>query len=84
MALIEERSELEGGNIHLRLPGVQKGDMANRNTKPEIRVSAVRFSPTAQSWAATTTEGLLMFSLDKGEYEILIKKINFYLLPYFT
>lgn len=50
----------------VRLPGVQKGDMASRNYKPEIRVFSVRFSPTAQSWAAATTEGLLVFSLDKG------------------
>lgn len=66
MALIEERDQLEGGTVAVRLPGVQKGDMAARNHKPEVRVYAVRFSPSAQSWAAATTEGLLVFSLDKG------------------
>lgn len=75
MALIEQRDSLEGGNVTLRLPGVQKGDMATRNFKPEIRVFSVRFSPTAQSWAAATTEGLLIFSLDKGNF-LHIRYIN--------
>lgn len=66
MALVEQRDSLEGGNVAIRLPGVQRGDMASRNYKPEIRVYSVRFSPTAQCWAAATTEGLLVFSLDKG------------------
>lgn len=66
LALVENRDELEGGNVTLRLPGVQKGDMASRNFKPEINVFGVRFSPTAQSWAAATTEGLLIYSLDRG------------------
>lgn len=66
MALVEQRDELEGGNIAIRLPGVQKGDMATRNFKPEVNVFSVRFSPPAQSWAAATTEGLLIYSLDRG------------------
>lgn len=66
MALVENRDSLEGGNVAIRLPGVQKGDMASRNFKPEINVFSVRFSPTAQSWAAATTEGLLIYSLDRG------------------
>lgn len=66
MALIESRDALEGGNVAVRLPGVQKGDMASRNFKPEVNVYSVRFSPTAQSWAAATTEGLLIYSLDRG------------------
>lgn len=66
MALVERRDALEGGNVSIRLPGVQKGDMAARNFKPEVNVFCVRFSPTAQSWAAATTEGLLIYSLDRG------------------
>lgn len=38
--------------------------MSSRHFKPEIRVSSLRFSPTGRSWAATTTEGLLVYSLD--------------------
>ncbi|NWT65804.1 PWP2 protein, partial [Prunella himalayana] len=42
------------------------GDMSYRHFKPEIRVTCVRFCPTGRSWAATTTEGLLLYSLDSG------------------
>ncbi|KXJ78961.1 hypothetical protein RP20_CCG002838 [Aedes albopictus] len=66
MALIEEREELEGGNVAIRLPGVKRTDLSARNQKPEVNVFAVRFSPTGQSWAAASTEGLLMYSLNKG------------------
>ncbi|KAF0297793.1 Periodic tryptophan protein 2 [Amphibalanus amphitrite] len=38
--------------------------MAARALRPEIRVLAVRFSPTGESWGAVTTEGLLIYSLD--------------------
>ncbi|XP_077256053.1 periodic tryptophan protein 2 homolog [Temnothorax americanus] len=62
-ALIEHR---EGGNISMRLPGVKSGDMASRRVKPEVRVLCLQFSPTGQAWAAATTEGLLIYSLDIG------------------
>ncbi|KAB0802818.1 hypothetical protein PPYR_05004 [Photinus pyralis] len=64
--LVEERDEGEGGNVALRLPGVRKGDMAARAFKPEVRVYALQFSPTGQIWAAATTEGLLVYSLNSG------------------
>ncbi|XP_070546732.1 periodic tryptophan protein 2 homolog [Ptychodera flava] len=50
----------------LSLPGVRKGDMSSRSFKPEICVTSVKFSPTGRSWAATTTEGLLVYSLDSS------------------
>ncbi|XP_032889372.1 periodic tryptophan protein 2 homolog [Amblyraja radiata] len=62
VALIDEGAGEEG--VALPLPGVKKGDMSLRHFKPEIRVTCLRFSPTGRSWAATTTEGLLVFSLD--------------------
>uniref|UniRef100_A0A3Q3VL60 Small-subunit processome Utp12 domain-containing protein n=1 Tax=Mola mola TaxID=94237 RepID=A0A3Q3VL60_MOLML len=46
--------------VDISLPGV---DMSSRHFRPEIRVSSLRFSPT-RSWSATTTEGLLVYSLD--------------------
>ncbi|KAK4882916.1 hypothetical protein RN001_006235 [Aquatica leii] len=64
--LVEERDEGEGGNVKLRLPGVRKGDMAARSFKPEVRVFSLQFSPTGQMWAAATTEGLLIYSLNVG------------------
>ncbi|NWV00060.1 PWP2 protein, partial [Upupa epops] len=45
---------------------IEVGDMSYRHFKPEIRVTCLRFSPTGRSWAATTTEGLLIYSLDSG------------------
>uniref|UniRef100_A0A2D4NHG6 Small-subunit processome Utp12 domain-containing protein n=1 Tax=Micrurus spixii TaxID=129469 RepID=A0A2D4NHG6_9SAUR len=42
------------------------GDMSSRHFKPEIRVTCLRFSPTGRNWAATTTEGLLIYSLDSS------------------
>uniref|UniRef100_A0A4Y0BK58 Small-subunit processome Utp12 domain-containing protein n=1 Tax=Anopheles funestus TaxID=62324 RepID=A0A4Y0BK58_ANOFN len=66
IALIEEREELEGGNVALKLPGATKGDMAARNVLPEVKVDCVRFSPSGQSWSAVSTEGLLVYALHKG------------------
>ncbi|KAJ8724769.1 hypothetical protein PYW07_015729 [Mythimna separata] len=36
MALVEERGDLEGGDVNVRLPGVKEGDMADRRVKPEF------------------------------------------------
>ena len=46
------------------LPGVKKGDLSSRKTRPEIRTKDVQFSPTGRAWAAASTEGLLIYSLD--------------------
>lgn len=48
----------------ISLPGVKKGDMSSRRVQPEIQTKSLRFSPAGRSWAAATTEGLLIFSLD--------------------
>ncbi|KAF7650631.1 hypothetical protein LDENG_00122740 [Lucifuga dentata] len=63
LALVDEGAG-DGDEVHISLPGVRKGDMSSRHFKPEIRVSSLRFSPTGRSWAATSTEGLLVYSLD--------------------
>uniref|UniRef100_A0A8C1DV52 PWP2 small subunit processome component n=1 Tax=Cyprinus carpio carpio TaxID=630221 RepID=A0A8C1DV52_CYPCA len=54
----------DGDGVELSLPGVKRGDMSSRRYKPEIRVSSLCFSPTGRSWAAASTEGLLIYSLD--------------------
>jgi periodic tryptophan protein 2 len=46
------------------LPGTASGDLSVRRTRPEARTKCVRFSPTGRSWAAASTEGLLIYSLD--------------------
>lgn len=61
MALIDTGG---GEGTKIRLPGVVKGDMCSRAFKPEVRVSEVKFSPTGREWAAVTTEGILVYSLD--------------------
>lgn len=63
LALVDDGAG-DGEGVNISLPGVRKGDMSSRHFKPEIRVSSLRFSPTGHSWAATTTEGLLVYSLD--------------------
>ncbi|KAL8606486.1 hypothetical protein ACOMHN_037717 [Nucella lapillus] len=49
----------------LSLPGVKEGNFSARRFKPEIRVLSLQFSPTGREWAAATTEGLLIYSLDQ-------------------
>uniref|UniRef100_A0A3Q1D6A7 Small-subunit processome Utp12 domain-containing protein n=1 Tax=Amphiprion ocellaris TaxID=80972 RepID=A0A3Q1D6A7_AMPOC len=63
LALVDDGTG-DGDGVNISLPGVRRGDMSSRHFKPEIRVSSLRFSPTGRSWAATTTEGLLVYSLD--------------------
>ncbi|XP_069491780.1 periodic tryptophan protein 2 homolog isoform X2 [Ambystoma mexicanum] len=65
LALVDEGAGDEDG-VSLSLPGVKRGDMSSRHFKPEVRVTCLRFSPTGRSWAATTTEGLLIYSLDSS------------------
>nr|XP_026491208.1 periodic tryptophan protein 2 homolog isoform X1 [Vanessa tameamea] len=66
MALVEERTDFEGGDVNIRLPGVKSGDMADRRVKPEVRVHCVRFSPTGENFAVAATEGLLLYSQNAG------------------
>ncbi|GAM19013.1 hypothetical protein SAMD00019534_021880 [Acytostelium subglobosum LB1] len=48
------------------LPGVKRGDMSKRNTKKKIKTYGLAMSPTGRAWAATTTEGLMVYSLDEN------------------
>lgn len=61
---LENPSDGDEENMNIRLPGVQKGDMSSRRVQPEIQTKCLKFSPTGRAWAAATTEGLLIFSLD--------------------
>jgi len=73
MALVEDREEGTG----LALPGTKKVDMSSRTFKPEVRVTGLMFSPTGRSFVATSTEGLLVYSLDRrivfDPYELQIE-----------
>ncbi|KAL8945268.1 MAG: hypothetical protein Q9211_000227 [Gyalolechia sp. 1 TL-2023] len=46
------------------LPGSRRGDFSSRHVRPEVRVTAVAFSPTGRAFCAASTEGLLVYSLD--------------------
>lgn len=65
--LIDDRgddSDLEG-RIDYTLPGAQRGDLSRRRYRQEARTKCIRFSPTGKTWAAVSTEGLLVYSLDE-------------------
>ncbi|KAG0678652.1 U3 snoRNP protein [Pichia californica] len=66
--LVDRSGELsdaeENHKADLRLPGSHRGDIGLRSTKPEVRVMCVGFSPTANAFAAASTEGLLVYSVD--------------------
>jgi periodic tryptophan protein 2 len=58
-----DESDLED-RLDVTLPGASKSDLSKRRYKQEARTKCVRFSPTGRSWAAASTEGLLIYSLD--------------------
>ncbi|RXW14310.1 hypothetical protein EST38_g11542 [Candolleomyces aberdarensis] len=62
----DEGSDLED-RLDTSLPGARKGagDMSVRRYRQEARTKSVRFSPTGRAWAAASTEGLLIYSLDE-------------------
>ncbi|CEQ40342.1 SPOSA6832_01966, partial [Sporobolomyces salmonicolor] len=64
--LIDERGDLSDleDRIDRSLPGARTGDLSKRKYRPEARTKCVKFSPTGRSWAAASTEGLLIYSLD--------------------
>ncbi|BGP02615.1 putative WD repeat protein [Rhodotorula toruloides ATCC 204091] len=66
MELIDDRGDLSDleDRLDKTLPGARSGDMSKRKYRPEARTKCVRFSPTGRSWAAASTEGLLVYSLD--------------------
>ncbi len=47
------------------MPGSKKLDYSSRRVRPEMRTKHVLFSPTGRAWAAATTEGLIIYSLDE-------------------
>ena len=64
--MIDERGEASDleERIDHTLPGATRGDLSLRQTRPEVRVPAVAFSPTGKAFCAASTEGLLVYSVD--------------------
>ena len=46
------------------LPGTKRGDLSDRKVRLAVRTKCTKFSPTGKAWAAATTEGLLIYSID--------------------
>jgi periodic tryptophan protein 2 len=63
MELIDNDDDSDAG-LDQSLPGAKRGDLSKRKNRQEVRTKAVRFSPTGRAWAAASTEGLIIFSLD--------------------
>ena len=61
LANIEDRDD----GTNLKLPGTKTLDMSSRTLNLEVRVSSLKFSPTGRSFTSVTTEGLLVYSLDR-------------------
>ena len=64
--LIDDRGDESdlADRMDVSLPGAQRGDMSKRRYKQEARTKCVRFAPTGRAWAAASTEGLLIYSVD--------------------
>ncbi|XP_040566707.1 periodic tryptophan protein 2 homolog [Lepeophtheirus salmonis] len=60
LALVEDR----GDDDVMQLPGARKDEKSARSVHPEIKVTDAQFAPTGREFAITTTEGLLVYSLD--------------------
>ncbi|ODN77448.1 hypothetical protein L202_04626 [Cryptococcus amylolentus CBS 6039] len=60
-----EEEDLED-RLDSTLPGASKGDLSKRRYRRDARTNCVRFSATGRSWAAASTEGLLIYSLDES------------------
>jgi len=56
--------DTDEGPRNYTLPGVSRPDFSKRNVKLRVRTKSLRFSPNGTQWAAATTEGLIVYSLD--------------------
>lgn len=77
--LIDEQGEAPDleARIDRTLPGASRGDLSVRRTRPEVRVTALAFSPTGRAFCAASTEGLLVYSLDNAiQFDPLDLEIN--------
>ena len=66
LALLDDNgaaSDLED-RIDNTIPGARRGDLSKRHFRPEIRVTALSFSPTGNAFCVSSTEGLSIYSLD--------------------
>lgn len=65
LELVKHR-ETNDGMAPIALPGVMKSDYTDRELTPIISVYQIRFSPTMRAFSFVSTEGVLIYSLDKA------------------
>lgn len=65
---IVERKLNKFNNRNSTLPGVASGDKSKRSVRPVVRSKCAEFASNARAFAAATTEGLMIFSLDDYIY----------------
>ncbi|KAH3742673.1 WD repeat protein [Pelomyxa schiedti] len=58
-------SDIDPENSSRSLPGATRGDLSSRQKKLVTRCFSVCSAPTGHSWAAATTEGIVVFSLNQ-------------------
>lgn len=64
----DEAMRMRRGKGDWGLPGVSAGEHASkRTTKRAVRASGIQFAPDGTAWAAATTEGLILYSLDEQQ-----------------
>lgn len=62
---LDEEDELTAAERADRsLPGGKRTDMTKRSTRAVARCKSLQFSPSGTSWAAASTQGLLIYSLE--------------------
>lgn len=64
MQPLENKLRQEDRGRDTSLPGVKRGDAAEREATLELRTKDLTISPTGHSWASASTEGLIIFSID--------------------
>eukprot|EP00736_Rhodelphis_marinus_P001983 Rmarinus@m.290 len=66
--LSESDNERRWEEEAMRVPGAQRKDLSTRKTAQAIRSLGVAFCRTGRAFAAATTEGLMLYSLDENMY----------------
>ncbi|KAJ1640035.1 quinon protein alcohol dehydrogenase-like superfamily, partial [Pavlovales sp. CCMP2436] len=61
----DEAMRARRGKGDWSLPGVRSGEHSKRTARPAVRATDIRFSPDGTAWAAATSEGLVLYSLDE-------------------
>ena len=65
LSVIKSRDQ-ESSFAPISLPGVAKNDFSDRSVNPIIAVFDLKFSPTMRTFAFASTEGIMIYTLDKS------------------